>query len=183
MTAIIQIQFQRKKTICDQIVKQLTHLIDSGKLQPGDQLPAVRELAQDLRVNFNTVARAYRQLDSAGKISTQQGRGTFVSEPRRLIASDPFFSTRQFLEDYLEFIQGQSRQTGKTPAALHQAIFLHLKQTRRLTPGRKSKGNKYLRKTNTRKFTPEIIPPSHPNKNLVQRVVRLRATNRRKAWR
>jgi GntR family transcriptional regulator len=47
-------------------------------LTPGDQLPTVRQLASELRVNFNTVARAYRMLDEAGLISTQQGRGTYI---------------------------------------------------------------------------------------------------------
>jgi GntR family transcriptional regulator len=55
-------------------------LIAAGVLVPGDQLPTVRQLAADLRVNFNTIARAYRILDEAGVISTQQGRGTFVLE-------------------------------------------------------------------------------------------------------
>jgi GntR family transcriptional regulator len=49
-------------------------------LKPGDQLPTVRALAQELRVNFNTVARAYRILDEARIISTQQGRGTYITE-------------------------------------------------------------------------------------------------------
>jgi GntR family transcriptional regulator len=49
-------------------------------IKPGDQLPTVRALAQELRVNFNTVARAYRLLDEAGVISTQQGRGTYIME-------------------------------------------------------------------------------------------------------
>lgn len=49
-----------------------------GELKPGDQLPTVRVLAKKLKVNFNTVARAYRLLDSGGLISTQQGRGTYV---------------------------------------------------------------------------------------------------------
>jgi GntR family transcriptional regulator len=49
-------------------------------LKPGDQLPTVRALAEDLRVNFNTVARAYRILDEARIISTQQGRGTYITE-------------------------------------------------------------------------------------------------------
>jgi GntR family transcriptional regulator len=49
-------------------------------LHPGDQLPTVRALALELRINFNTVARAYRILDEAGIISTQQGRGTFILE-------------------------------------------------------------------------------------------------------
>lgn len=45
---------------------------------PGDQLPTVRQLAADLRVNFNTIARVYRLLDEEGVISTQHGRGTFI---------------------------------------------------------------------------------------------------------
>ena len=61
-----------------QIVEQVQQLVSSGKLKPGDQLPTVRQLASELRVNFNTVARAYRMLDEAGIISTQQGRGTYI---------------------------------------------------------------------------------------------------------
>jgi GntR family transcriptional regulator len=49
-------------------------------LKPGDQLPTVRALASELRVNFNTVARAYRLLDEVRIISTQQGRGTYITE-------------------------------------------------------------------------------------------------------
>ncbi|MGQ9833143.1 MAG: GntR family transcriptional regulator [Candidatus Villigracilaceae bacterium] len=52
----------------------------STLLKPGDQLPTVRALALEVRVNFNTVARAYRILDEAGIISTQRGRGTFILE-------------------------------------------------------------------------------------------------------
>ena len=63
-----------------QIVERVGHLVATGVMKPGDQLPTVRQLATDLRVNFNTVARAYRLLDEAGVISTQQGRGTYVLE-------------------------------------------------------------------------------------------------------
>src|SRR5512137_749610 len=63
-----------------QIVERVGHLVAEGELKPGDQLPTVRALASDLRVNFNTVARAYRLLDEAGVISTQQGRGTYILE-------------------------------------------------------------------------------------------------------
>jgi len=63
-----------------QIVERIKHSVATGELRPGDQLPTVRQLAQDLRVNFNTIARAYAMLDDAGIISTQQGRGTYVRE-------------------------------------------------------------------------------------------------------
>ncbi len=63
-----------------QIVDAVKHQVATGSLKPGEQLPTVRELAADLRINPNTVARAYDQLNSDQVISTQQGRGTFVRE-------------------------------------------------------------------------------------------------------
>jgi GntR family transcriptional regulator len=61
-----------------QIVEQVQNWLNTGVLKPGDQLPTVRQLASELRVNFNTIARAYRILDDAGMISTQRGRGTYL---------------------------------------------------------------------------------------------------------
>jgi len=63
-----------------QIVDQVREQLAAGLLKPGDQLPTVRQLASELRVNFNTIARAYRLLDEAGLISTQRGRGTYLVE-------------------------------------------------------------------------------------------------------
>jgi GntR family transcriptional regulator len=63
-----------------QIVEQIHTNLESGELKKGDQLPTVRQLAADLRINFNTVARAYRILDESGLISTQHGRGTYIWE-------------------------------------------------------------------------------------------------------
>lgn len=76
----IQLDFRAGTPIYTQIVEQVKQQVLNGELKPGDQLPTVRALAQELRVNFNTVARAYRLLDEAGIISTQQGRGTFILE-------------------------------------------------------------------------------------------------------
>jgi GntR family transcriptional regulator len=67
--------------IYTQIVDQLRQMIHTGEIKVGDQLPTVREMAAELRVNFNTVARAYRILDESGLISTQKGRGTYIWEP------------------------------------------------------------------------------------------------------
>jgi GntR family transcriptional regulator len=66
--------------IYEQIVGQVREQLAIGELKPGDQLPTVRQLASELRVNFNTIARAYRLLDDAGLISTQRGRGTYLLE-------------------------------------------------------------------------------------------------------
>ena len=77
---ILQIDFRSGLPIYAQIVNQLQAQVVSGVLKPGDQLPTVRALAEELQVNFNTVARAYRLLDEARIISTQQGRGTYITE-------------------------------------------------------------------------------------------------------
>ncbi len=77
---ILQTDFRSGLPIYTQIVNQVQAQVASGILKPGDQLPTVRALAEELRVNFNTVARAYRILDEARIISTQQGRGTYITE-------------------------------------------------------------------------------------------------------
>lgn len=77
---MLEIDFRSGLPIYTQIVNQVQAQVAGGYLQPGDQLPTVRALAEELRVNFNTVARAYRILDEARIISTQQGRGTYITE-------------------------------------------------------------------------------------------------------
>jgi len=77
---LLQIDFRSGLPIYIQIVNQIQAQLVTGMLKPGDQLPTVRALAEELRINFNTVARAYRLLDEARIISTQQGRGTYITE-------------------------------------------------------------------------------------------------------
>jgi len=76
----LSLDFHSGAPIYLQIVEQIRQMVINGDLAPGDQLPTVRQLAAEIRVNFNTVARAYRMLDEARLISTQQGRGTYILE-------------------------------------------------------------------------------------------------------
>jgi len=76
----IKIDFRSSAPIYVQIMEQIRQMVANSELKQGDQLPTVRQLATELRVNFNTVARAYRMLDEAGLISTQHGRGTYIWE-------------------------------------------------------------------------------------------------------
>ena len=62
-----------------QIVNQVKYLVASDRLEDGEQLPPVRKLAEQLLVNPNTVARAYRELEQANILTTRQGAGVFVS--------------------------------------------------------------------------------------------------------
>ena len=63
-----------------QIKNRIAYLIGSGAFVPGDRLPTVRALAVDLDISYNTVNRAYMDLEREGYISTRKGRGTFVAE-------------------------------------------------------------------------------------------------------
>src|SRR5262245_15140538 len=63
-----------------QIANQVKYLVSSGRLDAGEQLPPVRKLAEQLVVNPNTVARAYRELESDGVLTTRRGSGVFVSD-------------------------------------------------------------------------------------------------------
>jgi len=80
LTGRIRLDFRSGEPITMQIVRQVEELVRQGELKPGEQLPTVRELATELRINFSTVARAYKILDEHGVISTQRGRGTYIWE-------------------------------------------------------------------------------------------------------
>jgi GntR family transcriptional regulator len=75
----IGVDFESGVPIYMQLVERIKQMVVSGQLQPGQQLPTMRQLAADLRINYNTVGRAYAILDQDGVISTQQGRGTFIA--------------------------------------------------------------------------------------------------------
>ena len=63
-----------------QLMEQVKHGIETGALKPGDQLPGIRPLAEELVINPNTVAKAYRELEHEGVIELRHGAGAFVSK-------------------------------------------------------------------------------------------------------
>ena len=63
-----------------QLMEQVKHAIATGAVRPGEQLPGIRPLAEELVINPNTVARAYRELEHEGAIELRQGAGAFVSD-------------------------------------------------------------------------------------------------------
>ena len=62
-----------------QLMEQVKHAVETGVLKPGEQLPAIRPLAEELGINRNTVAKAYRGLENEGSIGIRHGVGAFVS--------------------------------------------------------------------------------------------------------
>ena len=77
---LLQINFKSGKPVYLQVVDQIKAAAASGALQPGEALPSIRPLAEELRLNRNTVAKAYSELESLGVIETLPGKGCFLSE-------------------------------------------------------------------------------------------------------
>ena len=75
---MVHLDYRDARPIYTQIVDNFRSQIAAGILQPGDKLPSVRELAQQLSINPNTIQRAYRELEVGGVIQTIPGKGCFV---------------------------------------------------------------------------------------------------------
>jgi GntR family transcriptional regulator len=79
---LIRIETTSGAPIWQQIVGQVTRQVMSGNIPSGERLPTVRELASQLRINPNTVARAYQDLERDGVVETRRGAGTFICDVR-----------------------------------------------------------------------------------------------------
>ncbi len=77
---LFQVNFKSGKPVYLQLVDQIQAAAASGALAPGEALPSIRPLAEELRVNRNTVAKAYTELESQGVIETLPGKGCFLKE-------------------------------------------------------------------------------------------------------
>ena len=77
---IFQVDFQAGKPVYLQLADQVRYAAASGRLQPGEPLPSLRPLAEELRINRNTIAKAYAELEGQGLIETIQGKGYFLKK-------------------------------------------------------------------------------------------------------
>lgn len=75
----IELNFKSGKPTYLQITEQVKYAAAAGTLHSGDQLPSIRDLAEQLRINRNTVSKAYAELEHEGVVETQQGRGVFIT--------------------------------------------------------------------------------------------------------
>ena len=92
-----------------QIVNQVKYLVASGRLSPGDEMPPIRVLAEQLVVNPHTVARAYRELEVSGVVEKRRTAGTYISE-----AGSPLARGEQvrILSDRIDSLLSEAHQLG-----------------------------------------------------------------------
>lgn len=76
---MITIDFQSRIPVYEQIEEQVIWLINSGVYEPGNKLPSLRTLSSDLKLNVNTVKRAFQELEAKGIVYSVQGKGIFIS--------------------------------------------------------------------------------------------------------
>ena len=105
--------------IYQQIVNQVKYLVAAGRLAPGEEMPPIRVLAERLLVNPNTVARAYRELESAGVVEKRRTAGTYVSDAGSPLARK---ERLRIITERVDSLLAEARQLGITVDELVELI-------------------------------------------------------------
>lgn len=129
---MLTIQLDSPLPLVDQIHTGIRQAIALGELTPGDALPTVRQLAADLGINLNTVARAYRQLETEGLVSTRRGRGSVV-EAARETTREPRESVRQRIGEQIRTVLADAHLAGLSAADVERLIAV---ESSALWPGK-----------------------------------------------
>jgi DNA-binding transcriptional regulator YhcF (GntR family) len=91
-----------------QLVEQVKHAVETGAMRPGEQLPAIRSVAESLVINPNTVAKAYRELEHDGIVELRQGSGAFIAATaaRRRTAPATLRAGQRLVAEAIERLRG-----------------------------------------------------------------------------
>jgi GntR family transcriptional regulator len=118
---MLTIHLDSPVSLTEQILQGLRRRLADGTLRPGDELPTVRQLALDLGINLNTVARAYRLLEDDGLVSTVRGRGTVVTASRETRRGTPA-EARARVTDRLRDALADARLAGLDQTAAERLV-------------------------------------------------------------
>jgi len=109
--ALFDVDPARAEPLFQQLVDSVKRAVARGRLRPGDQLPSVRELARELVINPNTIAKAFRALEAEGVTYSRRGAGTFIAERRSVYAPE---ERERRLREGLEPLLADARNLGAT---------------------------------------------------------------------
>jgi DNA-binding transcriptional regulator YhcF (GntR family) len=129
----IQLNFKSGTPVYLQLIEQVKAAAASGALQPGEALPSIRPLAEELRINRNTVAKAYAELESQGVVETIAGKGCFLAGNHSPLKKEV---RRKMLAEYIDaaIVQAHHLQ-------VDEADFLGLVQERLKVFAQQNKDN------------------------------------------
>lgn len=96
-----------------QVMEQIKHLIETGALAPGEQLPSVRGLAETLVMNPNTVIKVYRELETEGVLEIRHGLGAFVASRRRSPKKDGIRDAQHLVHDMVDALRKEGLDEGQ----------------------------------------------------------------------
>ncbi len=102
-----------------QVVEAIKFRIASGELSEGTKLPSIREMAGQLEINMRTVSKAYQELEQAGLVVMQQGRGVFVTSPRAVL---PARQRRASLLEHARRLLSEASRMGASPEEVIEII-------------------------------------------------------------
>lgn len=94
-------EFNNNMPIYLQVMHKLKQDIIAGKLKPGDKMPSSREYSQELGLNFNTVARVYKEMEMEDIVYTKRGLGTFITESSEKIESIRLEMAKELIENFV----------------------------------------------------------------------------------
>ncbi|MFW5976545.1 MAG: GntR family transcriptional regulator [Bacillota bacterium] len=98
----MEINYDTSRPIYKQIMEYIIRKLANGKLKPGEKLPSQRELAEELKVNPNTIQRAYREMEIQDIVETRRGVGTFVTDSRSKIQKVSKELSRKIITDFIK---------------------------------------------------------------------------------
>ena len=122
--SVVSIDTRDATPIYAQLERGLRAAVATNRLRPGDQLPTVRQMAVDLQVNANTVARVYAELERAGVIETRRGVGSFVSAAGRAQARPAAEKVRR-LRAFVTKVLADAAAAGFTAAEVRAELDSH----------------------------------------------------------
>jgi GntR family transcriptional regulator len=114
----MRLDFDLAKPIYAQIVDEVKRAVARGELIPGDRIPSQREMAQALKVNPNTVQRAYQEMERCGLVETSRGEGTFVRNDRGLVTK----IRREMADETLRVFIADMRALGLSAAEVRAMV-------------------------------------------------------------
>jgi len=131
---LLRIQPLSPEPIFEQVVFQVKSAVARGELSSGDKLPSVRELAKELTINPNTVARAYQTLEAQGVVVRRQGSGCFVTGETSVLRAD---QRKKKLDELVSRAVTEAFHLGADADEVRASVEKHLR--RQATPGGKSR--------------------------------------------